>query len=410
MALLSSSGLSDVPNTANVTGPSDYSRPFTSDVLAKGQAQLNAPMPQYQGQLTAGTSGLQSDAWKGLSNLTLPSTMTTAGSNLLGIGQQAQGTSYNPAGSDFNSEYARQYMNPYLQASLNPQLDEARRQSLITQQGNAAKATSQGAFGGSRQALMDTETQRALGTNLANITGQGYNTAYTNAQAQFNADQARKIQEAQYGADLGLKGLTAASTANQAAGNIGAQQAQYGLMNLQAVGTAGNTQQAQEQAALNAQYNQYLDQRNYPSTMLKNQADLIKSIGGSQAATYGAQPSFLASAAGAASGIAKLIENLQSAGKSVPAINSILKSMGINPDTLAPSTVATHTNTIDANGNPVNPSGGDTIVNDPLGGDYSSVYPDATAEEQQAWNDWNNYYAAQTDTNNAYYSDTPVEN
>lgn len=378
MALLSSSGLSDVPHTANVTGPSDYSRPFASDVLAKGQAQLKAPMPQYQGQLTAGTSGLQSDAWKGLSNLTLPSTMTTAGSNLLGIGQQAQGTSYNPAGSDFNSEYAQKYMNPYLQASLNPQLDEARRQSLITQQGNAAKATSQGAFGGSRQALMDTETQRALGTNLANITGQGYNTAYTNAQAQFNADQARKIQEAQYGADLGLKGLTAASTANQAAGNIGAQQAQYGLMNLQAVGTAGNTQQAQNQAALNAQYNQYLDQRNYPSTMLSNQASLIKNVGGQQIATYGAQPSFLQSAVGTAGGVAKLIENLQSAGKSVPAINSILKSMGINPETLAPSPLTPNENI------------GESVF-DPNSGSTSG----ATPEEQQSWQDWQDYYSNQ---------------
>jgi len=393
MALLSSSGLTDVPSSANVTGPSDYSRPFASDVLAKGQAQLNAPMPQYQGQLTAGTSGLQSDAWRGLSNLTLPSTMTTAGQNLLDIGQQAKGASYTPAGSDFTSQNAQQYMNPYLQASLNPQLEEARRQSLITQQGNAAKATSQGAFGGSRQALMDTETQRALGTNLANITGQGYNTAYDKATAQFNADQARKIQESQYGADLGLKGLTAATSANQAAGNIGSQQAQYGLQNLQALATAGNTQQAQEQAALNAQYNQYLDQRNYPSTMLKNQADLIKSIGGSQAATYGAKPSFLQSAVGTAAGVSDLIKNLQASGKSVPAINSILKSMGINPSTLAPSMNATYQNTIDANGNPVNPSGGDTVVNDPLGGDYGDVY--GTPEEQQSWQDWQDYYSNQ---------------
>jgi len=409
MALLSSSGLTDVPSTANVTGPSDFSKPFVSDVLGKGQALLNAPMPQYQGQLTAGTSNLQGEAWKGLSNLTLPSTMTTAGQNLLDVGQKAQGVSYTPTGSDFTAQYAQQYMNPYLQAALNPQLEEARRQSLITQQANAAKATSQGAFGGSRQALMDTETQRALGTNLANITGQGYNTAYDKAMAQFNADQARKIQEAQYGTDIGLKGLTAATSANQAAGNVGAQEAQYGLQNLQALATAGNTQQAQEQAALNAQYNQYLDQRNYPSTMLKNQADLIKSIGGSQAATYGAKPSFLQSAVGTAAGVADLIKNLQASGKSVPAINSILKSMGINPDTLTPSTIATHNNTIDASGNPVNPSGGDTVVNDPLGGDYGDVYADTNAASNisQSWEDYyNNLYGGD---NSAYYTDTPVE-
>jgi len=403
MALLSSSGLTSTPSTANVTGPTDYTKPFVSDVLGKGQALLNAPMPQYQGQLTAGASDLQNQAWQGLSNLTLPSTMTTAGQNLLNVGQQAQGVSYTPTGSDFTTQYAQQYMNPYLQSALNPQLEEARRQSLITQQGNAAKATSQGAFGGSRQALMDTETQRALGQNLANITGQGYNTAYDKAMAQFNADQARKIQEAQYGSDLGLKGLTAATSANQAAGNVGAQQAQYGLQNLQALATSGNTQQAQEQAALNAQYNQYLDQRNYPSTMLKNQADLIKNIGGSQMATYGAKPSFLQSVVGTATGVTDLIKNLTASGKSVPAINNILKSIGINPDTLTPTTTATHNNTIDANGNPVNPSGGNTVVNDPLGG---GDYPTTGQNAADAWQQYyDSLYSPNTDTGNSdnYY-------
>ena len=374
MALLSSSGLTGTPSTANVKGPSDYTRPAVSNVLSKGQALLNAPMPTYTGQLTAGNSDLQNQAWQGLSNLTLPSTMTTAGENLLNVGQKAMGTSYTPTGSNFTTEAAQQYMNPYLQASLNPQLDEARRQSQITQMGNASKATSQGAFGGSRQALMDTETQRALGQNLANITGQGYNTAYDKAAAQFNADQTRRIQEAQYGTDTGLKGLTAATSANQAAGNVGSQQAQYGLQNLQALSTAGGVQQGQEQAALNALYNQYLDQRNYPGTMLKNQADLIKSIGGSQASTYGAKPSFLQTAVGTTAGVTKLIKNLQDTGKDIPAIASILKSMGINPDTLVPTNII---------------QGGKYDPNAP---DDSKIDTPIPGQDPNAYTDWEDYF------------------
>jgi hypothetical protein len=103
----------------------------------------------------------------------------------------------------FDAAAAQKYMNPYLQASLDPQLAEARRQSQITQMGNAAQATKAGAFGGSRGALMNTETQRNLGSNLANITGQGYNTAYNNAQNQFNTEvgQQQTAQNAtnQYG-------------------------------------------------------------------------------------------------------------------------------------------------------------------------------------------------------------------
>jgi hypothetical protein len=334
MALLSSSGLTDTPSSATVTGPSTFTQPYVQDVLGKGQALLNNPAPQYTGQLTAGTSDLQNKAWQGLSNLTLPSTMTTAGTNLLDLGNQAAGTSYNPVGSAFDANAAQQYMNPYLRASLDPQLEEARRQSQITQLGNAAKATQAGAYGGSRQALMDTETQRNLGTNLAAITGQGYNTAYDKATAQFNADQARRIQEAQYGTDVGLKGLSQAATANQAAGNVGTQQAQYGLQNLTALGAAGNTQQAQNQAGLNALYNQYLEQRNYPGTLLANQANLIKGIGGSTASTFNAKPSFLQSAVGTAASTAELIKNLKATGMTGDTITNVLKAAGINPNTL----------------------------------------------------------------------------
>ena len=334
MALLSSSGLTDTPAKATVTGPSSFTQPYVQDVLGKGQALLNNPAPQYTGQLTAGTSDLQNKSWQGLSNLTLPSTMTTAGTNLLDLGNQAAGTSYNPVGSAFDAAAAQQYMNPYLQNALNPQLEEARRQAQITQLGNAAKSTQAGAYGGSRQALMDTETQRNLGTNLAAITGQGYNTAYDKAAAQFNADQARKIQEAQYGTDVGLKGLAQATTANQAAGNVGTQQAQYGLQNLTALGAAGNTQQAQNQAGLNALYNQYLEQRNYPGTLLANQANLIKGIGGSTSSEYAAKPSFLQSAVGTAASTAELIKNLKASGMTGDTITNVLKSAGINPSTL----------------------------------------------------------------------------
>ena len=153
MALLSSSGLTDTPSSAVVTGPSTFTQPYVQDVLGKGQALLNNPAPQYTGQLSAGTSELQNQAFQGLSNLTLPSTMTTAGTNLLNIGNQAAGTTYNLVGGAFDTNAAQQYMNPYLQASLNPQLEEARRQSQITQLANNAKATQAGAFGGSRQEI-----------------------------------------------------------------------------------------------------------------------------------------------------------------------------------------------------------------------------------------------------------------
>jgi hypothetical protein len=230
--------------------------------------------------------------------LTLPSNLTTAGSNLLDIGNKSQMFLTNPVGSAFDAQSAGQYMNPYLSAALDPQLKELQRQAQIANVNDASRLTQAGAFGGGRQAVLMGEQNRNLLDKTNNLVSQGYNTAYDKAMAQFNADQARKVQEAQYGTDVGLRGLSQATSANQAAANAGAQEAQYGLQNLQALATAGNTQQAQNQAGLNALYNQYLDQRTQPWTNLSNQANLVKGLGGDTKATYNAQQSELQKLAG----------------------------------------------------------------------------------------------------------------
>ena len=82
-------------------------------------------------------------------------------------------------------------MNPYLTAALAPQLAEARRQSNISALADRAKLTKAGAFGGSRQAIMDAERDRNLQQNLAAITGKGYADAYDRAVGQFNVEQDR---------------------------------------------------------------------------------------------------------------------------------------------------------------------------------------------------------------------------
>jgi hypothetical protein len=140
-------------------------------------------------------------------------------------------------------------MNPYLQASLNPQLEEARRQSQITEQANKAAMTRAGAFGGGRSAILAAENQRNLGTNLANITGKGYDTAFQNAMSQFNADQARNMQAQQASEQSKQFGAGQSMTAAQ-------MMAQYGMSAQQAQEAARqfNQQQAMTGAQSAAQY------------------------------------------------------------------------------------------------------------------------------------------------------------
>lgn len=202
-----------------------------------------------------------------------------------GVPQQAQtgiAGLQTPQPSQPVGSIAQQYMNPYLQAALNPQLEEARRQSQITQQQNAAKMTGAGAFGGSRQALLDAETQRSLGANLANITGTGYNTAYDKAMQQFNADQARKMAESQFGA---TQGMTAAQTvaqygeAAQKANEASRQySADYGLKSLSDLMRAGETQRAIESEGITADKRQFDEQQARPYSNLEFQRKMLEGL------------------------------------------------------------------------------------------------------------------------------------
>jgi hypothetical protein len=182
---VTSTGLPPLPS-AQESNLSSWAGPGIADYITKGTAIAQQPYQAYQGPLSAGYSPLQKQAFNTAGDIKVPTAS---------MGAYTPGT--------FDAAAAKQYMNPYLQASLDPQLAEARRQSQITQMGNAAQATKAGAFGGSRGALMNTETQRNLGSNLANITGQGYNTAYNNAQNQFNTEvgqqQTAQNQTNQYG-------------------------------------------------------------------------------------------------------------------------------------------------------------------------------------------------------------------
>jgi hypothetical protein len=192
-------------DTSKTSTLSPWAGDYVTNMLGKTEALTNAPMQTYGGPLTAGASDLQQQGFAGISDVTKGGFDPTTFSS---------GT--------FDAAAANKYMNPYLMSSLQPQIDEARRQSQITQMGNAAKMTQAGAFGGSRQAIMDAETQRALGANLAGITGAGYNKAYDTAMGQFNTEQGRgldtqKATEAsrQYSADFGLKSLSDLMSAGQ---------------------------------------------------------------------------------------------------------------------------------------------------------------------------------------------------
>jgi len=270
-------GVAKTPGTVT-SSLSPWAQGYVGDMLERGSALANKPYEAYGGQLTAGTSPLQQKGFEAAGNLGIPAGMTSATTAATAATNKMGDMKYNPLGSDFNATMAQQYMNPYLQASLNPQIEEARRQAQITQMQNAAKATQAGALGGSGRYLMDTETQRNLGQNLANITAQGYNTAYDKATQQFNADQARKIGEGQFGTNFGLQAAQGQLAGATAQGGLASQENALGLANLNTQLSAGATQSAIEQANLDAERGQFQESQLYPYKQLQFQQSLLTGL------------------------------------------------------------------------------------------------------------------------------------
>jgi hypothetical protein len=97
--------------------------------------------------------------------------------------------------------------------------------------------------------------------------------------ARYGMD-AQKANEAsrQFGATYKQNALTNAANTEQARAQAGGQEAQYGLANLTALSAAGATQQAQEQAALDAQYADWKRQTEYPSKQLEQMSGFITAM------------------------------------------------------------------------------------------------------------------------------------
>lgn len=233
-----------VPYSQN---PADYVAPFSplQQQAQQGTANLQTPEQYNTGTQMAGIGGL--------------GTMNTAGQMAnAGNQYQRQATSmYGPGGIG-------DYMNPYIAQSLAPQLNLLAQQYGLKGAQEQGAATSAGAFGGSRNALMQGLNQQNQLLAQQSAIGQGYNTAYQQAQ-----------QAQQFRANLGLQGQQAAQAGygqlanigNTLAG-IGGQQlgAQQGILSAQ--NQMGNQQQQQQQNIINQAIQNYATAQQYPQQQL----------------------------------------------------------------------------------------------------------------------------------------------
>lgn len=265
--------------TGSESSLSNWGGDYVTNMLGQGAALANKPYEAYTGPLTAGASGLQNQAFGMAAGLKTPGSIGQAATTAGGIASMAPGAGqYTAVGSDFGNPQAQQYMNPYLQSALNPAMDEARRQADISRMADAGRLTQAGAYGGSRQAIMESEGRRNLMDKQNQMLTSGYSTAFDKAQQQFNADQARKIQEQQFGSTLGLQGLQTGIQGAQAQGQLGALESQTGLAGLNALTSLGGVQRGIESEGIAADKAQFEEARLNPYKMVQFQQSLLSGL------------------------------------------------------------------------------------------------------------------------------------
>ena len=300
------------PTTTTVqnTNIPDYAQPYVMNMLGATENQLfntdssgnisgfqaYNPYSTDPSNYVAGFSPLQQQAQNTAAGMQMPGQYGQAsglagasGMGSMGIAGQASQAGNNYANQATNPYATQAYMNPYLQNSLQPQLNEISRQYGITGAQEMGNATQQGAMGGSREALMAAENNRNMNTAMNQAIGNGYNNAFQAAQ-----------QAQQFGANLGLQGqqtaLTGLGQANTAAGTLGqlgtAQEAaQQGIINTQS--TMGQQQQTQQQNITNQAIQNYANAQQYPMMQLGMMSNMLRGLPmqGMTTQQYAAQPS-----------------------------------------------------------------------------------------------------------------------
>lgn len=199
----------------------EYALPYVSDLYRMAQQNAYTPYTPFAYNRVAETSPLFQQG----ANLISQQAAAPGILGTMNVGGQQMGT-------------LQAYMNPYQQA-----VTDVAKQAALREYGSGlsalkSQAASRGAFGGSRQAIMESELTRNLGQQLGNIQMQGSAAAFDKAGQLYGADIARQQQAAQMAMSTGL------------------------------------AEQAQRQAQLDALYGEYERQRLYP----QQQAEAYKSI------------------------------------------------------------------------------------------------------------------------------------
>ena len=246
---------------------------------AKGIAQQ--PFIPYTGPMVSGFNPdqlRQFQATRGLFETGMGYDPTKA---LQGLAQEARpmtGQAASLLGQDISA-----YQSPYQQQVIDLAMQDIQKQADIARGGAQERAIRAGAFGGSRSALLESESQRPYAEQMARTAAGLRQSGFQQAQAAAERDVARQQQMQMFAPQIELQAR------QQQAGLLGGLQAGQ-LQGLGLLGQAGAQQQALQQRGIEAQRGEFQRALAYPSQQLGLLSQAVFGIPGTTSTTTGLQP------------------------------------------------------------------------------------------------------------------------
>lgn len=348
-------GGGETTSTVHQSSLPEYAKPYYENLMERGIKESQRPYQTYDGQRIAGMSGQTQTGLNMASNYASSGLGTTNQAQSLAnqTGQQALALgNYSPTNftadqvgadqvsaervaadqigfQDFNSDMASRYMSPYMEDVIERARQDVVKNTMEEQAMRNAQAATTGAFGGSRAAV---QNQMAIGQaqdRMMDLTVEGRQAAFENAQQQFERDrnayfnssqsnqqanlqaslanqgksleamtanqranleaqlanqgknlEAQQLgeQSRQFGANLGLQGLEAAQRSAGLMGELSAQQDQMVLDRIKAQLGVGQTTEDYKQEQLDQAYADFVNQRDASRQNLQFLSSLLQGV------------------------------------------------------------------------------------------------------------------------------------
>ena len=281
---LTGGGGSAAGQTTETVQVDPQTQAMQEDLYRRSQQIAQQPFIPYTGPMVAGFSPDQLRQFQATRGI-FESGMAFDPTKSLQTLAQEQRPTVAPVGSLLTADIGA-YQSPYQQQVIDATMRDIQRQADIARTGAQERAIRAGAFGGSRSAILEAESQRPFADVMARTAAEQRERGYGQALRAAESDIARQMQMAQFAPQFELQAR------QQQAGLLGGLAGQQ-LQGLGLLGGIGAQQQALQQRAIEAQRGEFARALAYPGQQLGLLATGVSGVQPTVTQTGGYQPSGL---------------------------------------------------------------------------------------------------------------------